>query len=379
MKTLSFPALAAIALAGIVNAVAAEPETPDSAAMPFDHGAAIDLSRILNAPPGPVPADAPKRPLAKYELPDQIYHGVLINTDTAPHFKAAGVPVRPVFWDTYKRYVEVAGSKPSMIGTSDPLWLDGHKAPRDSLYLRLETIDSIPDVMPFVKHYMGDWKPGGPFLSADEILAGQHDDEFVNLAENAKRFGKPFILSFNHEMNGNWFFFSPGYKYGTDWTPEKFVRIWRRAVDIFRREGVTNVAFAFCPQTNGVQIGDYPPAESFKPFYPGDDYVDWVGASLYNDKNPFQMDALAEAYPNKPIILAEWGVYEHRRAWYKPQPYPGDAGWMQAMFDVLTTRYPNMKAFTYFEWNDDGALERDPGQVEVYRTEIAKPPFKNND
>ncbi len=338
-------------------------------AKPFDHGDEADATPYKYTEGTKVPANPPARPLAKLELPDQIYHGVLINTDDEWDFQ-----------HNLQQYEAVAGKKPSMIGTFDAVWYRGKKWDPDMFLYRLQMIDRVPNVVPFIKLYTGDWKPGGPFLHADDILAGKHDDYFTHIADLAKKFGKPFLLSINHEMNGNWFFYSQGYKAGkTDWTPEKFVKIWRRIHDIFEKEGATNVAFAWCPNIIGIKMDGKDALNNDELYYPGDQYVDWVGCSFYNDHNHLDMDTLATNHPNKPIIVAEWGTEPQRGKWYQPKPYPGDARHMEMTFEMFTKRYPNLKAMTYFYWGANDFIERVPAQVPVYRAGIAQPIFKSND
>jgi hypothetical protein len=198
------------------------------------------------------------------------------------------------------------------------------------------------------------------------------------------------MLSINHEMNGDWFFYSEGYRSGkTDWTATKFIQIWRKIYKIFQDRGATNVAFAWCPgiqgraydvkDAEGKIIRHYDALNGYKAYYPGDEYVDWVGGSFYNDVNHYGLDNLAATYPNKPIILAEWGTDATRGKWYIPQPYIGDAAHMQMTFDFCENRYPNMKAMTYFYWSKGVYIERVPAQVDIYKKEIAKPIFKSNE
>jgi hypothetical protein len=315
-----------------------------------------------------VPENPPERSLAPLELKDRIYHGVLLNTDT-----------QNLFEQRYAKYVAAAGKKPSMIGCFVPMWSKGEELPQESFLHRLRVIDSVPGAVPFLKVYTGDWKPGGPFLRADDILSGKEDARFIKMAKMAKEFGKPFLLSINHEMNGDWFFFSELYKkQPTDWTAEKFKKVWRHIHHIFREQQATQVAFAWCPGVNGRKLGKYDSLNSYKAYYPGDDVVDWVGASFYNDVNHYALDNLATTYPNKPIILAEWGTEPHRGDWYVPKPYPGDAEHMRLTFEFMK-RYPNMKAITYFYWGKDVDMERIPEQVGIYRRGIADPEYLSLD
>jgi len=334
---------------------------------PFDHGDDPNVSLMQFAHLKQVPEHVPDRTPALLEPKDKIYHGVLLNTDTQ-----AGFDKR------YAAYTATAGAKPSMIGCFAPLWSKGVEMPADTLLHRLRVIDSVPNVVPFIKLYTGDWQPSGPFLKADAILAGDEDARFIRLAEQSKAFGKPYLLSINHEMNGDWFYFSELFKrQPTDWTADKFKRVWRRIYKIFRDHGADRVAFAWCPGAMGRNFGKYDSLNSYKAYYPGDDVVDWVGASFYNDVNHHALDNLAATYPNKPIVLAEWGTEPGRGKWYQPQPYIGDAAHLAKTFEFCK-RYPNLKAVTYFYWGKDVDIERVPEQVPVYRKGIADPVFLSN-
>jgi hypothetical protein len=327
---------------------------------PFDHGDDPNVELFEYKELKTIPENPPERPLAPLELKDKIYHGVLLNTDTQ-----AGFDKR------YEKYLAVAQAKPSMIGCFHARWGDGVDWPAEMLLDRLKVIDSKPNVVAFVRYYAGDWKPGRPFMKADDILAGKEDEYFKKMAKAAKDFGKPFLMSVNHEMNGDWFFFSEGYKKEpTDWTPEKYKQVWLYMHALFRAEGATNVAWVWSPAANGRAKGKYDSRNSYKLYYPGDEYVDWIGVSAYNDVNPYALDNLAATYPNKPIVLAEWGTEPPRGAWYVPKPYPGDAAWLQSTFDFALNRYPNMKALTYFYWGKDVDIERIPEQVPIYQKEI---------
>lgn len=334
---------------------------------PFDHGEDANASLMEFAQLPQVPVNPPARPLAPLELKDKIYHGALINTDTWTGFK-----------QRYEQYVEVAGAKPTMLGTFLPIFSAGTESPENALPKRLRMIDSIPNTVPFVKLSTSDWKTTGPFLKADDILSGKEDARFIRLAEQSKTFGKPCILSLNHEMNGNWFAYSELYRrQPTDWTAEKYKLVWRHVRKIFKDQGATQVVFAWCPAANGVNYKQFDALNSYKAYYPGDDAVDWVGASFYNSRSQYALDNLAATYPNKPMILAEWGTEAPRSKWYTPPPYPGDAAWMNKTFEFMK-RYPNMKAITYFYWNKGVFIERVPEQVEIYRKWIRSPMYYSN-
>jgi len=376
--------MALLAWLAIPIAVSLKADDPSAnpKAKPFDHGDDVNEALFTYKKDVTVPLHPPERPLAKFELKDKMYHGVLLYTDNQVAFEKF-----------YKQYVDLVGKKPSMIGTFHARWSKGVEQPEELFLQRLKTIDTVPNVLPFMKIYTCDWVPSGPFMKADDILAGKDDAYFIHMAQMSKEFGKPFVLSINHEMNGDWFQYSEIFKprnFGpTDWTAEKFVKVWQRIYKIFQDNGAANVAFAWCPgvqgrafdvkDAQGKVIKHYDAINGYKAYYPGDAYVDWVGGSFYNDLNHYAIDNLAAAYPNKPLILAEWGTEPQRGQWYSPKPYPGDAQHMQMTFDFCTQRYPNMKAMTYFYWGKKVNIERVPEQVDVYRKGIANPIFKSND
>ncbi|HSI86473.1 MAG: glycoside hydrolase family 26 protein [Candidatus Methylacidiphilales bacterium] len=359
-------ALLVLLLSGLAFARAEEPKPGDK---PFDHGDDPNVELMQYAKLSQVPEHPPKRSLAPLELKDKIYHGVLLNTDTQEGFDKR-----------YAKYIAAAGKKPSMVGCFAPLWSKGEALPIETILKRLKVIDSLPNVVPFLKLYTGDWKPGGPFLTADDILSGKEDWRWIRIAELSKEFGKPYMLSINHEMNGDWFQYSELYKgkNPAGWTAEKFKLVWRHIHKILRENGAAQVVFAWCPGAVGRKFGKYDSMNSYKAYYPGDDVVDWVGASFYNDVNHYALDNLAATYPNKPIVLAEWGTEPKRGDWYVPKPYPGDAEHLRRTFEFMK-RYPNMKAITYFYWGKDVDIERVPEQIEIYRKGIADPVYLNRE
>ncbi|KAJ3057155.1 hypothetical protein HDU99_007292, partial [Rhizoclosmatium hyalinum] len=69
------------------------------------------------------------------------------------------------------------------------------------------------------------------------------------------------------EMNGEWFV------YGKQ--PDAFIALWKRAYTIVTKISPT-VAFVWSPNFDGPRND-----EPYAPYWPGADYVDWVGVSVY--------------------------------------------------------------------------------------------------
>jgi mannan endo-1,4-beta-mannosidase len=110
-------------------------------------------------------------------------------------------------------------------------------------------------------------------VSLAAIAAGQYDAYLISYAKAVRAYSKPVILSFGHEMNGNWF--SWGYLHTS---PATFVAAWRHVVNIFRSHGASNVTWMWTINILKKASGYIPnPA----PWWPGRSYVTWVGIDAY--------------------------------------------------------------------------------------------------
>jgi Glycosyl hydrolase family 26 len=225
------------------------------------------------------------------------------------------------------------------------------------------------------------------------ILAGAWDNYIDRWADAAKAFGKPMIVVVANEMNGDWFPWS-GIYYGGNrpisdggpqkWEgPENFKKAYRYVVDRVRARGVTNIKWMF--HTNNysypLDVWNLAPA-----YYPGSDYVDWLGLSVYGKQYPEEAWAdvpslidwpyqeMCAIDPNKPIMIAEWATGEFPRSGNK-------AEWIGQGLDLFRSRYPRIKAAVYWHerWqNPDGSYSnlRVNSSVEslnAYRNGVAHP------
>jgi mannan endo-1,4-beta-mannosidase len=113
--------------------------------------------------------------------------------------------------------------------------------------------------------------PQGISLAA--IAHGQYDGYLGTFAETLHNFGHPVIISFGHEMNGDWYSWGKGKT-----SPADFVAAWRHIVNVFRTWGVFNVTWLWT--INSLAGG---PGQAFSPkaWWPGASYVDWVGIDGY--------------------------------------------------------------------------------------------------
>lgn len=155
-------------------------------------------------------------------------------------------------------------------------------------------------------------RKSGQTHSWAEVASGNHDAFLKEYLLNLKKDGgKNVILAFNHEADG---------KQNKDkGTPEEFVAAWRHIHDLADELGVTrkaggNVEFAW------TMVGWGFNQDRVGPYYPGNDYVDYVGTDPYDnsktgkDRGSFMNsvdDTLTWMDKNnidKPVIVGETGT-----------------------------------------------------------------------
>jgi autotransporter-associated beta strand protein len=181
-------------------------------------------------------------------------------------------------------------------------------------------------------------------LTLVEIINGDYDTYITNWATSAKNWGHPFFLRFAHEMNGNWYPWSPGVNGNTS---AQFVQMWRHVHDIFTQVGAMNATWVWC--VNTVYSGSTPIAG----LYPGDNYVDWIALDGYNRlANPWQdfssiaaatVTQLTNIAPGKPIMVAETGCNQTNN------PTETKAQWfLNVLTNYLPVVQPRIKAWVYF-------------------------------
>ena len=202
------------------------------------------------------------------------------------------------------------------------------------------------------------------------IANGTWDEYFKQSALAIKQFGGPVFISIDHEMNGTWYPYSEAYP-GSQTTAEDYVAAWKRIVDIFNRNGATNVAWVWSP--NVPDVGGVP----YQDYYPGDDYVDWIGVSLYSGNDPRAMDTIYNQFSaRKPFFITEWATAPEKNK-YNAR-FPGEVEWVKDFFQTLNENYPRVKAISWFNWNkDDGdyRLQRVPAQARAYAQDVAAPRY----
>lgn len=121
------------------------------------------------------------------------------------------------------------------------------------------------------------WEPFD--IPYHEILEGKYDDYIQKTAQIIKKWDKPLMIRFAHEMNlAHYHWGTTEKEYGPH-SPEIYVKMFQYVVDQFRKEKVENALWVFCPNNDAI------PNESWNVpinYYPGSDYIDILGMDGYN-------------------------------------------------------------------------------------------------
>ncbi|GII98577.1 glycosyl hydrolase family 26 [Sediminihabitans luteus] len=245
---------------------------------------------------------------------------------------------------------------------------------------------------------------GGVLLLTLEPHAGLDamSDEVVDrLAKDLRALneqGVPVVLRFAHEMNGSW------YAWGQQ--PAHYVEVFRRVAaavhaqapgtsmmwapnygggypftggQFAARKGTDDYAALDTDDDGELTMAD----DTYLPYYPGDDAVDWVGISLYHwgnqrpwgnneitedgkfaamltgtyDGTAGDDDAIPDFYEvygvehDKPVAIPETSaIYTPSRAGESELDVKR-AWWRQVFSDDTHERFPQLKMINWFEWD----------------------------
>ena len=144
--------------------------------------------------------------------------------------------------------------------------------------------------------------PTGASIAA--IAAGDYDSYLRSYAVSVRRYGHAVVIGFGHEMNASWY--SWGYR---SVRPAVFVAAWRHIVSIFRQAGADNVTWLWTVQAKT------PGAEPVRAWWPGRQYVTWVGIDGYYYRRSDTFAAVfgstitaVRDFTRRPVLLSETAV-----------------------------------------------------------------------
>lgn len=169
------------------------------------------------------------------------------------------------------------------------------------------------------------------------IVEGRYDENMRGICHEFSLLKSPVTLRWAHEMED-----TSGQFIWAGWNPQTYINAYRRMITICR-EAAPNIQVMWSPAGN----------EGLEAYYPGDEYVDIVGISVFGYE-PYDLatvgraqsylDVLAPKYARaakfgKPVVVAELG-------------FSGSQAYVDAWdksIRVTRAEYPNLVGVVYFD------------------------------
>lgn len=177
------------------------------------------------------------------------------------------------------------------------------------------------------------------------IASGAYDATLQQAAAQARAFSGPIFIRYLWDANlgATEFQRTSCWDKTTDqpnyvFSGPEYIKAWQHIHDIFTAAGATNVVWLWT-------ISADPDALAAFPYYPGDQYVDWIGMDAYDINSQPDSMAFSSAYDqlllitkNKPIMISETGALGTLQPTF-----------FSTMVSTLQTQYPLVKAFCYYD------------------------------
>jgi hypothetical protein len=269
-------------------------------------------------------------------------------------------------------YEQVVGKDAAWVYFSNN-WFQGRNFPRVTADWIRES-GSVPYIRLMLRHQLK-YDDNDPTYSLQNVIDGQFDADLQAWCADAREFGSPLLVEYGTEVNSDSFVWSGIYNgsgrtdgYGDPAIPdgpERFRDSYRHIIQTCRDEGAANITWVF-----HIDSLNHPSEDWNRPvnYYPGDEWIDWVGVSIYGAYTPggtfvdifsLRMDMIyadiSEFAPDKPVIIAEFGSA-------KNNALADQAQWAEdALSSLDTERYPNLIGFSWWNehWQNDRFSDND--------------------
>jgi beta-mannanase len=238
-------------------------------------------------------------------------------------------------------------------GAYDPYgnFSDDQSANIEHLFLPWEDVDlaSLADAEIYAKErgrsilitiepwtWSEDWRVSPDELRA-RIMSGAYDANMSAICQIAGLMEVPVTIRWGHEMED-----TTGRFTWANWNPADYIAAYRKMTGLCRADA-PNATFMWSPK------GD----EGLQAYYPGDEYVDVVGLSIFGlqqwDQDKYGGDrtfsqVLQPAYErvagfNKPVVVAELGTVGNTAY---------VASWNAESRDAALPQFPQLTSVVYF-------------------------------
>jgi hypothetical protein len=197
-----------------------------------------------------------------------------------------------------------------------------------------------------------------PAYSLAALARGDHDPDLRRIAAVLATHQGPVLLRFAHEMNADWYPWGVGVNGGT---AEAYVSAWRH-VHAVMDAVAPNLRWVWSPVAAW-----WPDALPYASVYPGDAYVDYVGATGYGHGGTAQRtfgDWLRQVrrFTDRPALLSETGASG-----------PGKVAWTRSLGTFLRA-HPDVRGFVWFDTSPgttgatgDYRIEDTPEHLQAFR------------
>ncbi|MFE9656576.1 glycoside hydrolase family 26 protein [Micromonospora sp. NPDC006431] len=210
-----------------------------------------------------------------------------------------------------------------------------------------------------------------PAYRLSRIARGDFDSYLRSWAEGIKSLGYPVAIRFAHEMNGFWY---PWCESVNGNRKGDYVKAWRHVHDLFQTAGATNVSWVWSPNARWSRS-----TPKLSALYPGDDYVDWVGATGYYGTGAFSryrsFDSIfnptikeIRTFSSKPMVITETGASDgHKRK----------AEWIKEAFRALPG-HKDIIGLIWFEVNKelDWRIVSSSAAAKAFAQSVAGPRYQ---
>ncbi len=247
------------------------------------------------------------------------------------------------------KFSKLSGKPPAIITFNDE-WADNKLFPT-TIATKVKDAGATPYIRLMMRSSHAPYT-NEPLYTLSNIANGKFDSNLKQWAKDARAFGKTIIMEYGTEVNDYAYPWNGYWNNGAEGN-EEFIKAYQHIIEVMNDEGADNIVWVY-------HIDAVSPLNetwnTLSSYYPGDEYVDWIGVSVYGTVSPYSTSAKSfteqinvvlkekeEFARDKPIIISEMGT-DVRNLDINPVEWTNNG---------LTTMY-NLSDLVGFIWWNDG-------------------------